>query len=239
MRVAGIAFVAVFCAAQPLSADELFDEGRELAKQGDYAAACDRFERSFQAEPADGTELNLADCHEHLGHLELALDHYHHVAESAESKGRQDRVQLARARAAAITKKLAEQRAAAPCACDVIDRGKGRRRAAKLTALGGVALWGSSLAVTWYARSKWADAVARLNAATTWSPASNDLVAEANHAQNIARLYGTGLFAAGTIALSVAAFLYVTAPGKEVQIRTALVPSAGDGVLGLTLTGGF
>src|SRR5512134_2148923 len=54
-------------------ADRLFEEGRALAKEKRYSEACDRFDRSFKLDPTVGTELNLADCHEQLGHLTEAL----------------------------------------------------------------------------------------------------------------------------------------------------------------------
>ncbi|HEU4616168.1 MAG TPA: hypothetical protein VFS15_28920, partial [Kofleriaceae bacterium] len=56
-------------AAPPKESTRLFEEGRALAKQGKYEQACATFSRSLELERAPGTLLNLADCHEHLGHL--------------------------------------------------------------------------------------------------------------------------------------------------------------------------
>src|SRR3954464_7500471 len=47
---------------------KLFEEGRALAKDGKYAEACDKFAKSLTFDPAPGTKVNFADCHEHLGH---------------------------------------------------------------------------------------------------------------------------------------------------------------------------
>ena len=51
---------------------KLFEEGRAFAKQGDFTHACDRFDKSYALDPAPGTEMNLADCVEHLGKLRKA-----------------------------------------------------------------------------------------------------------------------------------------------------------------------
>lgn len=53
-------------------ADTLFEEGKALARAGRYAEACDRFAKSLALERTIGTELNLADCHKHLGHFREA-----------------------------------------------------------------------------------------------------------------------------------------------------------------------
>jgi hypothetical protein len=56
--------------APPTAADsdratKLFEEGRTLAKKGDWVAACDRFQQALDIDPsALGTALNLADCYE-------------------------------------------------------------------------------------------------------------------------------------------------------------------------------
>jgi tetratricopeptide (TPR) repeat protein len=53
-------------------AAKLFDEGRAATSKGDYARACDRFEKSYALDPAPGTEMNLGDCAEHQGQLRKA-----------------------------------------------------------------------------------------------------------------------------------------------------------------------
>jgi hypothetical protein len=80
-----LAFLVVSHAAfaQPTAgaqATVLFDQGRDLVKQGNYAAACDRFAQSFMLDPAPGTELNLGDCHERLGHYAQAWRHFDDAA---------------------------------------------------------------------------------------------------------------------------------------------------------------
>lgn len=55
------------------AADALFREGRELMKNRDYAAACDKFLRSQQLDPAAGTAINLGDCFQEQGKVASAL----------------------------------------------------------------------------------------------------------------------------------------------------------------------
>jgi hypothetical protein len=94
--------------AQPDDADTLFEEGRTLAKAGDYAGACDRFMRSFAIDHAPGTELNMGDCQEHLGHARQAWQLYVAAAEEFDRKGEPARAKFARDRADAVASKLAE-----------------------------------------------------------------------------------------------------------------------------------
>lgn len=60
----------------PTHADKLFDEGRDAATRGDYAAACKAFDESLHYDYAVGTLINLGDCQEHLGHPAMALEYY-------------------------------------------------------------------------------------------------------------------------------------------------------------------
>jgi hypothetical protein len=57
--------------AQPVNsaADRLFDTGVKLAELGDCEGAREKFEASFQAEPAPGTLINWGLCDEQLGKL--------------------------------------------------------------------------------------------------------------------------------------------------------------------------
>lgn len=105
--------LAVLCSsvvahAQPSSeADRLFEEGRALAKAGDFAGACDRFAKSLELDHSLGTELNLADCHENLGHLREAWRLFTAVAQESARSADTKRTDFARERAAAVAAKLA------------------------------------------------------------------------------------------------------------------------------------
>ena len=109
MHLAALLLVAVLPAAPALAddlakitAEQLFQEGKALARQGEYTEACARFAASQRLEPAIGTQLNLADCLEHIGKLASAWAHYREVIPLAERQRQGARVAIARARAAAL-----------------------------------------------------------------------------------------------------------------------------------------
>lgn len=85
----------------------LFQEGRELSQQGKYAEACDRFATSYELEPATGTQVNFADCQEHLGHLARAWQLFDAAAAAADREGNAVRAQYARQRANVLVARLA------------------------------------------------------------------------------------------------------------------------------------
>ncbi len=89
---------------QAVEAKKLFEDGRKLAADGKYAPACDDFTKSYALDPGIGTELNLADCQEHLGHTAVA---WHLFDDAAKRETDPDRQKFARGRADALTGKLA------------------------------------------------------------------------------------------------------------------------------------
>lgn len=106
LRALAIVTLAVGVAhAETPESTKLFDEGRALAKDGKYAEACAKFEASLALDPAVGTKLNFADCHEHLGHLAVAYRLFSEAA-SAELTTNPDRANYARGRADALAGKL-------------------------------------------------------------------------------------------------------------------------------------
>lgn len=88
------------------AAQLLFDEGKALAKRGDFAAACPKFVESHKLDPAGGTILHAADCHENEGKLATAWTEYNEALSFAVRDKRADREKIARDRIAAITPKL-------------------------------------------------------------------------------------------------------------------------------------
>jgi len=86
-------------------AARLFEEGRTLAKQGDHRGACDKFARSLALDRAVGTELNLADCNERLGHIAEAWRLFDHAAGEL-TRVSDDRATFARGRADALASRL-------------------------------------------------------------------------------------------------------------------------------------
>jgi len=88
------------------AADALFDEAKALMAQRRYAEACPKFQASQAMDPAVGTRLNLADCLEKLGRTASAWAEFRAAAAAAQAKGQQDRVEVARKRAASLEREL-------------------------------------------------------------------------------------------------------------------------------------
>jgi hypothetical protein len=65
----------------PAAGEALFQEGRRLMKNRDFAPACAKFEESLRLDPATGTLMNLADCEEQLGHTASAWQHWRAAAD--------------------------------------------------------------------------------------------------------------------------------------------------------------
>jgi hypothetical protein len=83
-------------------AQALFDEGRRLLLEKDYAAACVKFAASQRLEPAAGTLMNLAYCHEQLGKTATAYVEYNDALAASLKANDTERIALARQRIAAL-----------------------------------------------------------------------------------------------------------------------------------------
>src|SRR5262249_13651121 len=111
MRRLAIALVlaaAGVASAEPVDATEagaVFQQGREAAKAGRFAAAGQRFARSYQLDRARGTAVTRADCLERQGQLRRAWELFDVVARNSQNV--QSRARLARQRADALVAKLA------------------------------------------------------------------------------------------------------------------------------------
>jgi hypothetical protein len=107
LLIGGALAPAVATAAEPESpARALFIEGRQLAADGKYAAACPKFEESLRLEPGVGTQFNLADCWEHIGRPASAQTLFVGAAATAKAAGQAEREQVLRERAAALEPRL-------------------------------------------------------------------------------------------------------------------------------------
>jgi hypothetical protein len=86
-------------------AEKLFLEGQQLMASGD-PAACDKFAASERLDPALGTLINLALCHEKQGKGATAWGEFSEAAAQAQKLSQRDRQDFARAHATALEKKL-------------------------------------------------------------------------------------------------------------------------------------
>jgi serine/threonine-protein kinase len=92
--------------ADVAAAQALFDEGKRLLAAGNLTAACPKFEQSQRLDPAGGTLMHLASCHEREGKSATAWSEYNEALSWARRDGRADREAYAKARLEAIERGL-------------------------------------------------------------------------------------------------------------------------------------
>ena len=88
-------------------AEALFRLGHQLYEEKRYVEACPKFQESFRLDPATGSLLALAACHEAEGKLASAWAEYNETAARARKDGRTDRADAAQQRVAVLEPKLA------------------------------------------------------------------------------------------------------------------------------------
>ena len=89
-------------AANPVAAQALFDDAKQLMAQGRYTEACPKFEESQRVDPGLGTQFHLADCLQHVGRNATAWALFRDVESEARALGQVGRERVAGDRAAAL-----------------------------------------------------------------------------------------------------------------------------------------
>ncbi|UQA62194.1 tetratricopeptide repeat protein [Polyangium aurulentum] len=100
-------------------AEALFKEAKELLKRGKVPEACRKLEGSYRIDPAPGTLLNLALCHEKEGKTASAWGELNESLQIAKKTNRKDREKIAREHIAAIEPKLSRFVVAVPAEAQV------------------------------------------------------------------------------------------------------------------------
>lgn len=104
MLTLAAAFLAEPAHAGDAAAEALFRAGRDAFAAGDFRTACARFEESQRLEPAVGTVINLAQCHEQLGQVASAWRRYREAQDRLTAGD--ERLELVKLRLAAIEPRL-------------------------------------------------------------------------------------------------------------------------------------
>ena len=86
--------------------DELFAQGKAMLEARDFAHACPKLAESYAIDPAPGTLLALAICHEGIGRTATAWRELRDVADAATREGRADRARFATAEIAKLEARL-------------------------------------------------------------------------------------------------------------------------------------
>ncbi len=95
-------------------AEELFRRAKALMAENKHRDACPLLEESQKLDPQMGTLLNLAICHESIGKTASAWGEFRAVEQQARAANREDRVKLARERAAKLEPRLARIKIVVP-----------------------------------------------------------------------------------------------------------------------------
>ncbi|HEY8079841.1 MAG TPA: hypothetical protein VIF62_37175 [Labilithrix sp.] len=97
-------------AADPATAQVLFDQARKLMAQERWSEACPKLEESQRLDPAGGTLLHLALCREKEGRIATAWALFEDALSQAKRDGRKDRAKVAQEHIETLAPKLPKMR---------------------------------------------------------------------------------------------------------------------------------
>jgi len=129
--------------ADAAASETLFRDGKRLLDQKDFAHACPKLAESFHLEPATGTLLALAMCHEGDGKVATAWAEYTDAAARARREGRPDREQAALQWAGVLEPNLSTRTISVP---DAVAKTSGLEIKRDGVAVGAAA-WGTAVPV--------------------------------------------------------------------------------------------
>ena len=106
--IAATMSVASLAHADIKDAEELFRQGKAEMTKGNYDKACPMFAESYKQDPAMGTLLNLALCHEAVGRIASAWGEWRAVEQQARAANppREDRIKMAKEHAEKLEPRL-------------------------------------------------------------------------------------------------------------------------------------
>lgn len=109
----GAMIMTTLCVASNAHADikdaeELFRQGKAEMTKGNFDKACPMFAESYKQDPAMGTLLNLALCHEAVGRIASAWGEWRAVEQQARAvvPPREDRIKMAKEHAEKLEPRL-------------------------------------------------------------------------------------------------------------------------------------
>ncbi len=104
---------------QKAAAEALFDEGIALRRQGQFEAACKKFEQSEEIDTGVGVLLYLGECYERIGRLASAWALFREAHSRAKETGQEERARLAEDNARRLSASLSRMVLVVPQAARV------------------------------------------------------------------------------------------------------------------------